>query len=109
MSGGAVTGHNILLDGVTVTGNNNRKAGTITGTNSSNSVVKLVGVSLNGGTSKSLDTVGVPANSGMIYGSDGYVIMADYSGVSAGDSKNTSNPSPRFMTVRAITLPHSLM
>lgn len=85
---GKVCGHNILLDGVSVVNNGgNKTPGTLIGTNT-NQTVRFVGVSVQGGTSGTLNPVGIINNGTYIYGSDGYVVMADFDGDCKADGHN---------------------
>ena len=100
---GKFTGYNILLDGVIVNGDNsNFKPGIIVGTNhtASNSVhnssIRLVGIKINdceltkSGSSVALAAVGRYTTDP--YGTDGYVVFADYNGASLNeDNANTAN------------------
>ena len=90
-SSGSITGHNLLLNKVSVVNSGgNRAPGSIIGSNNGNNV-KFVGVSLQGGTAKAISTVGVDQANAGIYGASGYVIMADYDGDCVGVSQNTGN------------------
>ena len=100
-------GHNILLDNVTVRNykkektqanfvSNARTTGFVCGNNYSNSVIRIAGLSFAGGNKTEISYISgkmaAAANTNH-FGTDGYVVMADYSGVCTGSSKNTSDPT----------------
>ena len=102
VTAGKFTGYNILLDGVTVNGDNsNFKPGIIVGTNHTsssvhNSSIRLVGIKINdceltkNGSSVALAAVGRYTTDP--YGTDGYVVFADCNGASLDeDNANTAN------------------
>ncbi|MBO4692774.1 MAG: hypothetical protein J5659_00055 [Clostridia bacterium] len=92
-SNGNVRGHNILIDGVSVVNNGGNKApGMMIGTNNGLSV-KFTGVSIQGGTSATVPVVGIDLNSSGVYGSSGYVVMADFDGDCKALSHNESESS----------------
>lgn len=92
---GKVCGHNILLDGVSVVNNGgNKTPGMLIGTNTKQTV-KFAGVSIQGGTSATINVVGIN-NSGSgigIFGTNGYVVMADFDGDCIPASRNESDSS----------------
>jgi len=92
---GTLYGHDILINNVTYNNNNtatgNRRVGLIVGTNTKSAVIKLVGVSVQGGaaTGNSVTPVAHYSSNGY-FGTNGYVVLADYDGTSLGVNNNTS-------------------
>lgn len=92
---GTLYGHNILINDVTYTASGNRSVGLIVGTNAKSAVIKLVGVSVQGGAATGNSVTPVAhydsndSNKGY-FGTNGYVVLADYDGTSLGVNNNTS-------------------
>ena len=97
------TGHNILVSGLTMTPGSSTTLsgrGTLVGSNTREIPLKLVGVSaqnatINGSGNPLYRAVGKAGGNTTdeYYGTGGYVVWADYNGISAGDSPNTSASS----------------
>ena len=100
-------GHNILLNNVTVRNYdgeysinklraNSKSTGYVCGNNYTEGVIKIVGISLQNMNNAQISYISgksTAAANTEYFGNGGYVIMADYDGVSAGNSKNTNNSS----------------
>ncbi len=100
-------GHNILLNNVSVrnynktltTGNlvsNARTTGYVCGNNFTDSKIKITGLSFTGDSVSEISYISgkmaADANTNY-FGTDGYVVMADHDGISAGITPNTANPT----------------
>ena len=91
-SNALLRGKNLMINNITTTRPAKAKnyfEGMIGGKNNS-AIIKLVGVSIQNGDAISKEPIGSPT-SGNIYGGSGYVVMADYFGVSIDNSQNTTD------------------
>lgn len=101
-------GRNILLDNVTILKSGNKTPGVICGTLAYSSVdgnkIKLVGVSVQNCTytennvTKYHELIGYPYGSGNTFGTDGYIVLADYDGAAAAAMQATPTPAPATLT-----------